>query len=74
VRGGCQCGSGDCEAANCRPRHRLYDPYEPNRLQPELTTAFLKLATSEGYRQSDQRVFYDYNGRPVIEVFKLFRP
>jgi hypothetical protein len=47
---------------------------EPNRLQPELTTAFLKVATSEGYRQSDQRVFYDYNGRPIIEVFKLFRP
>lgn len=34
---------------------------------------FVEFAKSEGYSKSDQRVFYDYNGRPIIEIFKLFR-
>ena len=45
-----------------------------NQLQPELTKSFLALAASEGYRTTAERVFYDYNGRPMIEIFKLFRP
>lgn len=34
---------------------------------------FLSAAQANGYAPSDQRVFYDRNGRPIIEVFKLFR-
>jgi hypothetical protein len=45
-----------------------------NRVRTDLTDRFLALAEAEGYRRTDERVFYDYNGRPIIEVFKLFRP
>ena len=46
----------------------------PNRLEPQRTESFVALATAEGYRKTEERVFYDFNGRPMIEVFKLFRP
>ena len=39
-----------------------------------LTERFVAFAESEGYRKRNQRVFHDYNGRPIIEIFKLFRP
>ena len=45
-----------------------------NRVWPELTDHFMSVAVAEGYRKKDERVFYDYNGRPIIEVFKLYRP
>jgi hypothetical protein len=45
-----------------------------NQLSPELTERFVALAETEGYRKTEERVFYDYNGRPIIEVFKLFKP
>lgn len=45
-----------------------------NEIQPERTDRFMKFAVAEGYRKTEERIFYDYNGRPMIEVFKLFRP
>jgi hypothetical protein len=39
-----------------------------------LTERFVAFADAEGYRKSNQRTFHDYNGRPIIEIFKLFRP
>ena len=39
-----------------------------------LSERFVAFAASEGYRKRNQRVFHDYNGRPIIEIFKLFRP
>jgi 4-amino-4-deoxy-L-arabinose transferase-like glycosyltransferase len=35
---------------------------------------FVKAAEQAGYTQTSERVFYDYNGRPMIEIFKLFKP
>ena len=32
-----------------------------------------RFAESQGYSMSFHRVFSDYNGRPIIEVFKLGR-
>jgi hypothetical protein len=34
---------------------------------------FFAAAKSYGYSPASRRVFYDFNGRPIIEVFKLFR-
>jgi hypothetical protein len=34
----------------------------------------LHFAASQGYSMSFHRIFSDYNGRPIIEVFKLFKP
>ena len=45
-----------------------------SRVWPDLTKRFMALAETEGYRKTEERIFYDYNGRPIIEVFKLFRP
>ena len=39
-----------------------------------LDQRFVTFAESNGYRKAHQRTFYDSNGRPIIEVFKLFRP
>jgi hypothetical protein len=38
-----------------------------------LTERFVAFAEAEGYRKRNQRTFHDYNGRPIIEIFKLFR-
>ncbi|HYI94387.1 MAG TPA: glycosyltransferase family 39 protein [Bryobacteraceae bacterium] len=35
---------------------------------------FVAGARSHGYEPTDRRVFYDRNGRAIIEIFKLFRP
>lgn len=45
-----------------------------NEFRPGLTERFLARAKAEGFAPSFRKVFYDYNGRPIIEVFKLFRP
>jgi hypothetical protein len=45
-----------------------------NEIQPDRVAKFLAAAEKTGYRKTSQRVFYDYNGRPIIEVFKLFNP
>ena len=34
----------------------------------------LRFAQQQGYSPSFHRVFFDYNGRPIIQVFKLARP
>ena len=33
--------------------------------------SFVDAAAVAGYEKSSRRVFYDYNGRPMIEIFKL---
>ena len=35
------------------------------------TGKLMRFAEAQGYSQSFRRVFFDYNGRPIIEVFKL---
>jgi hypothetical protein len=45
-----------------------------NEIQPDRVAKFLAAAEKSGYRKASERVFYDYNGRPMIEVFKLFNP
>ncbi|HYP07516.1 MAG TPA: glycosyltransferase family 39 protein [Bryobacteraceae bacterium] len=47
---------------------------EANRLYPEITKGYLSIAESEGFRIAESRVLHDYNGRPIIEVFKLYKP
>jgi hypothetical protein len=47
---------------------------EGQRLFPEVTERFMAVAGTEGFRRSEARVFHDYNGRPMIEFFKLKRP
>ena len=34
----------------------------------------MAFARQAGYAKSYEHVFYDYNGRPIIEVFKLSKP
>lgn len=43
-------------------------------VEPGRATNFLQRARAQGYEKTSQRIFHDYNGRPIIEVFKLFRP
>lgn len=45
-----------------------------NEMQPSRVEKFLAAIEKAGYRKTSERVFYDYNGRPIIEVFKLFHP
>jgi hypothetical protein len=45
-----------------------------SEIAPGLTERFVAFAESAGYRKRNQRTFHDYNGRPIIEIFKLFRP
>jgi hypothetical protein len=42
-----------------------------HEFNPGEAEQFLHFANSEGYSKSDPHLFYDYNGRPMIEVFKL---
>ena len=34
---------------------------------------FVEAAAEAGYEKSSRQVFYDYNGRPMIEIFKLLQ-
>jgi 4-amino-4-deoxy-L-arabinose transferase-like glycosyltransferase len=40
-------------------------------LEKESAERFLAFAESEGYEKTNPRIYYDYNGRPIIEVFRL---
>ena len=41
--------------------------------EPGVNERFFAGARSYGYEPTARRVFYDRNGRPIIEIFKLFR-
>ena len=40
-------------------------------IQPGSTSDYVSFAIAEGYQKTDARIFNDYNGRPIIEVFRL---
>lgn len=75
------CVAVDPEAAPEILKRQIADPnalfighVKGLEFNPGSTDKLMEFAKAEGYSMSFHRVFPDYNGRPIIEVFKLFRP
>jgi hypothetical protein len=59
-------------------RSKLRDPAiffithtQENRFDKESLPRFLDFASQEGYKPTNPRIFYDFNGRPMIETFQV---